>query len=361
MGIEYLDKTHARLVISRGSGENRERKVKRITYTSKKDAKRQFREFEESFSFSVDYNMTVKDLLNQYIKRFEDNGGKETTVKGYKSARNSICNLIGKKKAAGLRLSDIDSFISRQQKAGVSPKTIKNQLSLLNIAYKDAIRRGTLEKNPCEYAVTPRQVKPKVKILSDTDVDSFVKALDTTDLDFKVMCELALFCGMRRSEIMGLRYSDVSDVVNIERVRHRINSKDVIDTPKTSASVRTLALPVFIQKDIEELKKDQSSRPEHGDYLIQNDFGEPVAESWVRRHMYDLIEKNELPRVTMHGLRHTCASMLINSGIPIAEVSAQLGHSSIDITLRTYTHLFTDASTASRRISNLFDDRMTPK
>ena len=352
MGIEYLDKTHARLVISKGSGENRERRVKRITYTSKKDAQRQYREFEAFVNFGVDSDLTIKSLLDYYISKLEI---KPTTLNGYRSASISICDVIGKKKASDLKLSDIDHFI-RVQKKRYSPKTIKNQLSLLNSAYKDAIRRGILEHNPCEYAIIPRQVKPQITTLSNKDLKKFIRALDDTDLDFKVMCELALFCGMRRSEILGLKHEDVSDTVCIDKVRHRINGKDIIETPKTSSSFRELSLPSFLQEHIRELIELQKGRPDQSGYLIQNPFGEPVSQSWVRTHMDSLIMNHDLPHVTMHGLRHTCASMLIDKGIPIAEVSTQLGHSSIDITLRTYTHLFSEASTASKRISALFDE-----
>lgn len=359
MGIEYLDKTHAKLVVTRGSGKNRERKVKRITYTSKKDAKRQYEEFLASVHFGVNDKMTVEELLDWYIERFKENGGKATTATGYASAAKAITPVIGKRRASELHLSDIDAFTKKQQKK-YSPKTIKNQLSLLNSSYKDAIRRGILLFNPCEYATIPRQKKPDIQILSGSDIQSFVKSLSTTDLDFQVMCELALFCGLRRSEILGLRYSDVSDTVIVNKVRHRVGSDDIIETPKTASSNRTLAIPSFIQEHIEQLKTEQSSRPAHSDYLIQNDFGEPVTQWWVRNHLDNLISENSLPHITMHGLRHTCASMLIAKGVPIADVSYFLGHSSIDITLRTYTHLFTDPTTASKHISGVMERIVAP-
>lgn len=77
--------------------------------------------------------------------------------------------------------------------------------------------------------------------------------------------------------------------------------------------------------------------------------------------MQKLIADNDLPHVTMHGLRHTYASMLIAEGVPVSEVSAQLGHASVDITLRVYTHLFTRATTASKRISESINEKWAPK
>lgn len=357
MGIEYIDKNHAKLVVTRGSGKNRERKVKRITFVNKRDAKKQYDAFVASVTFGVNDKMTVSELLDWYIDKFKEAGGKETTSAGYTSAAKSIKAVIGKRRASELKLQDIDRFTSKQ-KDKYSPKSIKNQLSLLSSSYKDAIRRGVLTSNPCEYAVVPRQKKPDITIL--TNIDSFVKALDSTDLDFKVMCELALFLGLRRSEILGLLHSDISDTVTISKVRHRVGDRDIIETPKTASSNRTLAVPVFIQKHVTELMATQAKRPAKGNFLIQDDFGQPVTQWWVRSHLDDLISENDLPHITMHGLRHTCASMLIAKGVPIADVSAQLGHSSIDITLRTYTHLFTDPTTASKHISDVMEGIVAP-
>ena len=352
MGIEYIDKTHAKLVVTRGSGKNRTRRVKRITYINKRDAERQYKEFEQKVSFTVDNRLTIKELLDWYIGQFD---GKPTTKAGYISAAKAINLVLGKRKAADLTLSDIDSFLALQSKFR-SPKTVKNQLSLINTAYKAAIRRGILASNPCLYASAPRQKKPEIVTLSDLDFDRFIAALETADPYFRVMCELALFCGLRRSEILGLKKEDVSDTVTIDKVRHRVNGKDVIETPKTASSFRTLAVPGFIQSHI----KDLPPRVIDSGYLMQDDFGEPASQWWVRNNLDNLIADNGLPHVTMHGLRHTYASMLITKGVPIAEVSMQLGHSSIDITLRTYTHLFSEASTASKRISELVEGIVAP-
>ena len=354
MGIEFIDKTHARLVVSRGSGKNRQRKVKRITYNGKRDAERQFREFEANVDFGVDSSITVARLLDWYIGEFTDRGGKEMTARGYRIAAKALKSHFGKAKAKDLTLGKIENYIS---KCDDSPKTIKNRISLLRSAYKLAIRHGMLNYNPCEYAVLPKQQKPEIQILSDSEVCRFVAALDSAPLDFKVACELALFCGLRRSEVMGLQKADVTDTVTVNKVRHRLNRKDIISTTKTTTSTRTLAVPLFVQEDITALLEVQQSRPATSDFLILTSFGEPISHTYIYKHLKALIKKNALHEVTFHGLRHTYASMLINAGIPIAEVSAQLGHASIDITLRTYTHLFADASTASRRISDYLDEK----
>jgi len=359
--IQYIDKKRAKLIVSIGSGKARVRKTKNITYKNKRDAERQYREFEEKVKNEkcIDQSLTVGDLLTWYIDRFRMNGGKDTTVRAYKVARKPICDYFGHLKAKDITLFQVERFIASEAEIR-SPKTIKNEISLLGSAYKQAIRWGMLKENPCEYAVLPKQVRPSIDILDQDAIRKFVRSLDSEQLDFKIMCELALFCGLRKSEILGLFSNDVGETVTISKVRHHINGQDVIQTPKTKTSNRTLAVPEFIREDIERLHEDHKHRPGSCAYLIRNQLGEPPGVSWCDKKMHAFIRRHDLPHITMHGLRHTYASMLIAKGVPVSEVSAQLGHASVDITLRVYTHLFTDATTASRAISDAINREWAP-
>jgi len=359
--IQYIDRKTAKLIVSFGSGENRTRRTKKITYKNKRDAERQYREFEDKVKAerTINKELTVKGLLDWYITRFEINGGKETTVRAYKVQKTAIVKYFKQQKAKDVSLYNVERFVASEAKIH-APKTIKNEMSLLNSSYKLAVRQGMLNTNPCEYAMIPRQKKPDMVILKDGEIQHFVKALGSMSLDFKVMCELALFCGLRKSEILGLHSDEVTDTVTISRVRQHIKGTDIIQTPKTATSSRTLAVPAFILDDIRLLQEDQKSRPSSCEYLIRNAWGEPPANAWCDKYMRKLKKEHDLPDITIHGLRHTYASMLIKDGVPVSEVSAQLGHASVDITLRVYTHLFTEASTASKAISDAINAKWAP-
>ena len=165
--IKYIDKTHAKLIVSFGSGKNRTRRTKNITYKTKRDAKKQYDEFEDKVKSerTINKGLTVEDLLAWYIDRFKMNGGKDTTVRAYKVAKKPISKYMGHEKAKDITLFKVERFIASEVKSR-SPKTIKNEVSLLSSAYKQAIRRGMLNNNPCEYAVIPKQVKPDIDILN---------------------------------------------------------------------------------------------------------------------------------------------------------------------------------------------------
>lgn len=359
--IQYIDRKTAKLVVSYGSGKSRTRRTKKITYKNKRDAERQYREFEDKVRSerTINKDLTVEGLLDWYITRFQLNGGKETTIRAYNVQKRAIVRYFKQEKAKDVTLYSVERFIASETKIH-APKTIKNEISLLSSSFKLAVRQGILNSNPCEYAVAPRQVKSEKRILRDHEIIKFVRSLDSTSLDFKVACELALFCGLRKSEIMGLHSDEVNDTVTIERVRQHIKGKNIIQTPKTAASYRTLSVPAFIREDIRLLQEDQKTRPDKCEYLIRNAWGLPPAAAWCDKKMKELIDNNDLPRITMHGLRHTYASMLIKDGVPVSEVSAQLGHASVDITLRVYTHLFTEASTASKAISDAINAKWAP-
>ena len=166
MSIEYIDRHHAKLVVSKGSGKGRKRRTKLITYNGKRDAKRQYKEFEDKVNAesTINKDLTVEGLLDWYITRFETNGGKETTVRAYKVAKSAIIKYFKQEKAKDITLYNVDKFIASETKIH-APKTIKNELSLLSSAYKMAVRQGILNANPCEYAVAPKQTKTEKRIL----------------------------------------------------------------------------------------------------------------------------------------------------------------------------------------------------
>lgn len=343
MAIQYIDKKKAKLVFSIGSKENRQRYTKVIAYTGKKDAERQYEEFKRQIiAEGLPDSLSVEELLNWYIDSMEAMGARDTTIYGYRSTAKRIILACGKVKASELTSYRLEKEIVLKRK--YSPKTIKNTISLLSSAYKKAISVGMLNSNPCEKVQQPKQKKPEITILSPQEIQMFVKALENESNDFKVACELALFCGLRRSEVLGITEASISDVSNIIMItqgRHRIGTKEAVTETKTEMSRRAVAVPPTIMAHIRELIKEHHSFP-YGcsDFLIQDEFGEPMKPNFLTQHIARFENNNNLPRVSFHALRHSHASMLNASGVDIARISAQLGHSTIGTTMNIYTHVF---------------------
>lgn len=366
MAIRYLSRKKAKLIVSTGSASRGTRKfyTRTVEITGKKDAERQYKAFEAECGAASLQNESVGELVEAYIDMQRLKGLKETTIHGYESYAKRLNLAFNGIKAKDLTPYQIERFIASATKGEpqkgypkkASPKTIKGYISLLNSAYKMAIRNKFLTYNPCDAVILPKQKKPEKVILTKEQIPLFVDALEDTTQDLKVVYELALFCGLRRSEIMGLMNDDVNVLwrtIKVTRTRHRIKCEDIIQDTKTEQSRAIISVPEFVMDDIAELMRQHEEDP-----FIENPFliqyaSEPMRPDYAKRQIKEFTKSHGLPDVTLHGLRHTYASMLNASGeFDIAEISAALRHSNIGTTLNIYTHVFEEASHSSRRISD---------
>lgn len=359
--IKIIDKHRARLIVSVTIDGKRTRHTKTVEYKGKRDLQSQYDAFEDEVKETPQTELTVSELVSAYINKKVLLGIKPTTEKGYRTCENRLQSLSQGILAKSLTTYRLDKIIA-QMALKYSPKTINSTIALLSAAYDDAIRIGLLTENPCRNATLPKQKKREITIMSEEYVWKFFDALQGERLDYRVGYELCLLCGLRRSEVLGLRECDVDikqNYVKVSQTRHRVNGEDKIQDTKNTTSYRTLALPEVVAKHIEELIAEHHAFPyEASEYLIQDGFGAWLNPSTFTNHIYKIEEQSGLPRVGVHGLRHTFASMLNSEGIDIARISAELGHSNINTTLSIYTHVFSEASVSSRGIAKALDDKI---
>ena len=358
--IEYISKGKAKLIVSVGSGATRRRKAKTVTYTTKKELERMHQRFIDEVHHNPLIDTTVEELVDMYIRSRKSLGVEATTIHGYETAAKRVYSRFEGINATELTSYQVQVFITDMDEK-YSSKTIRNTISLLSSAYDNAIRLGQLEKNPCKFVTLPKKERAKIDIFDEEQIVRFLRALNEERLDYKVAYELALFCGLRRSEILGLTEDAVDTTfkwVKVRQTRHHVDGKDVIQGTKTASSRRELALPDFVVEDIKALIEKNNSVPyEHTDFLIQDGFGKPMGHSALTTQIYRIEDKAGLPHVSLHDLRHTFASMLNNAGVDIAMISHELGHSGIAITLNTYTHVFGNVSESSRGIADTLNNR----
>jgi len=358
--IEYISKGKAKLTINVGSGEHRRRKSKTVTYTSKKELERMHQKFEDEVRHNPYIDTTVEELIDYYIEHKKLCGLKATTERGYKVAKERIIAAMGDFTAREVTPYQIECFVADMAK-NYKPKTIHNTIGLLNSSYERAVRTGQLMTNPCKYVALPKKGKPDIKVFSEHEMLAFFKALADERIDFKVAYELCLLCGLRRSEVLGLKESDINltfKCVTIAHTRHRIDGENIEQDTKTEQSHRTLALPDCVVEDIKTLLAEHDRPYKHTDYLIQDGFGHPLNPSVLTNHIHDIEDNAGLPHISVHGLRHTFASMLNNEGVDIARISRELGHSNITTTFNEYTHIFGGASSSSRGIADTLNKKV---
>lgn len=360
--IQIIDKHTAKLIVNIGSGKKRKRKTKVVTYSGKRDLDKQYKDFEDEVKNKFgNTNASVRELVESYIKSAEAMGVKATTLQGYQSTAKRIYSAFEGISADSLQSYQVADFVLEMTNKGLSAKSIKNTISILRSAYNRAIELDLLAKNPCDKVKLPKNKTPEKVILDNTQYAVFIAALEEERLDYKVAYSLAMLCGLRRSEILGLKESDILipfKQMTIKETRHRIKgTEDIIQDTKTNSSYRTMAVPEFLLEDISKLIEEHHANPYNDtDYLIQNGFGQPMSPSTLTKYISKINKKHNLPHVTTHGLRHTYASILNYNHVDIARISRELGHSNISTTLNIYTHVFNNVSESSKDIANTIDN-----
>lgn len=225
----------------------------------------------------------------------------------------------------------------------------------LNIAFKDAVIEGYIPRNPIPDTKAYKRKAPKVTIYSKDKLKIFLKAASKDEWYLEYL--LGVFCGLRKGEILGLKFSDFDFEQHTVSVRRQLGANPVMEgrsskiasysviekDPKTFNSVRTLRIPQVIETEvlrrknkIDEERAALMDGYEDNDYISCQPNGRPHNMSSMNIALTKLCNRNGLPKITVHSLRHMFATILIEQGVPLVKISALLGHSSVNTTFEYY-------------------------
>jgi len=201
--------------------------------------------------------------------------------------------------------------------------------------------------NPAQRVEPPKVKRPKIHYYSLEQLQTLLSLCEGTRLE--VLIKLAGYLGLRREEIMGLTWNCVDfehRQIEIREVRTMAATQVVTKDPKTDSSLRTLYMPDAVE-DV--LKREQAKQAYYrqtlGDsyqdsgYVFTHEDGRPVRPNYASELFTKFIADNNLPPITLHGLRHSFASIASAKGIPMYDIGKALGHSSPAVTGKIYTHL----------------------
>ena len=356
MSIKYLSRNKAQLIVSVGSASKgtRKRVTKTVEFTRKKDLEKMYRHFEDEVRRNPLTHITVSELLEMYISNAEIRGLSANTIHGYKAAKKRVETAFAGVLAKNLATYQIDDFIADMAKK-YAPKTISNTIALLDAAYQRAVRSGQLAANPCAGVTMPKQKKPDIRTLAPEDLQKFLDALQDQRRDIRVGYMLCLMCGLRRGEVLGLKEEDANipfRMISVNKTRYVVEGKDLIQPTKTERSRRTLALPRILASEISELIAEHHAQAwYHSDFLVQDAFGDPLSPSVFSAQIHKINDG-----ITVHGLRHTFATLLNAQHVDMAQISAELGHSNLATTMNKYVDVFGSVSSSSRGIADKIDE-----
>jgi integrase len=284
-----------------------------------------------------------------------------TTALRYRSILNThVLPAFGATPLAKIDRAAVQRWANRLTANGAPPATVRSAYRVLRTALGTAVRDGLLVSNPATKIALPRPASPESWFLSATEVRELAEKIDP---HYRTLVYTAAYTGLRAGELLALRRQDVDLLRGSVRVRRSlkdVNGRLEFGELKTTGSRRDVTLPRFLR----ELLAEHLSQPTPGgsgpDALVfASKTGQPLRHNlFYRRHFKPAVlhALPDKPNLRFYDLRHTCASLSIAAGAHPKLISARLGHSTIQITLDRYGHLYPDASEAlAEALDAVFD------
>lgn len=285
-------------------------------------------------------------FTSHYEKRI-----KETTASNTKSLINKHLireNPFANKPLSKITTEDIDAFYNLKIDEDYSSSYIRKMHQVLNQAFNQAVKWKRIKYNPVNDADPPAVKKEEMKIWSYNEINMFLKHCEGERHYLTFF--LAIYTGMRRGEILGLKWGDIdleNKTIHVKRSLAYIPIKGyVLTSTKTRSSNRIIPISDLVVNELIKYRKQQEIYKEQlgkqyqdEDFVICTETGSKQDPRNVLRALKRLITTSGVTKIRFHDFRHTHATILISSGVDVVKVSKRLGHANAKITLETYAHL----------------------
>lgn len=326
--------------------------VRRMGFPTKREAQRERARVVEQIGsgrFRSDDGLTTGTWVTEWLGRRVSDGLRPSTARMYRSyVEREIVPALGRVRLSDLRRRHVDRFVREMLAAGRGTTTVRRVHAVLSSALSAAERIDLVPYNAASKVALPRLSPRRLRVWEPEQVRAFLDVADGHRLG--PLYELAVFTGLRRGELAGLRWTDVDLLRRQLRVREqRVQfGSSVIEGPvKTDAGQdRVVALggEAFTALIAWRTRQDDERRiwenQYHDDgYLFTMEDGRPLKPNYISRTFEILVVRAGVPRMSVHGLRHQHASLMLAGGVDLAIVSKRLGHSTLTITSDLYSHL----------------------
>ena len=353
--IETINKSKFKVTVDCGKINGQRKRISRTYIGTKKEAKI----FEQELIKQIKNNnncykknkeLVFNDLIDIFINDYCIDNLKDNTVYGYNSLIKTIKKEIGYVKINELSVYLLQQFYNKLKKDyGYTSNTILHYYTLIGNILEKTKSISNIRNNPNKEIDKPKISKNEASFYELEDISKLKKVLENYTLDIKTPILLCLDTGMRREELNGLKWGDIdfnNKTLSIERIRIAVGKKIVVESPKTVNSIRTIIISDYSINLLKELKKEQiklynsmNKSFNNNCFIFINDNCEPIYPDTLSKRFNKIIKNNNLKKITFHELRHTNASLLINSNIDVNSVSKRLGHANVSTTLNIYTHV----------------------
>lgn len=326
---------------------------------TQKEVKQKLKEKKGAKKLKKNKSVTLQDWVLEYLEKYKKNELKITTYDSYFCIyrKHILESKIGKMQLENVSLEILQNYYNRKIKEGYSSKTVREIGTIINSALNMAVRTRLLTENPNLYTTIPKKEKYEAKILSKEEVEKILR--EAKDEELYPIIITTVYTGMRKGEVMALKWENVDFKERKIHIRGslcriqeepdkngRRHARYEILEPKTKKSIRTVPMLEEVYNALLEQKKRQSEQKNKyndvyldNDLVFANEIGDFIEQRTFMEKYHDFLAKYDITDIRFHDLRHTFASLLIESDVSMKVVQELLGHSTITTSMDIYTHV----------------------
>jgi integrase len=306
------------------------------------------------------------DFIEHWLTNVIKNQIEETTYDGYSIQINK--HIIPYFKEKNIKIQDLnglhlEEYFNYKCPDYLSANTIKKHYHNINQILDHAVKLNLIRKNPAKDVTLPKIEKYIPEFYSVEQLEKLMSVSKNHDLETAII--LAIHYGLRRGEILGLRWRDVSfkeKSILIKNTRVKVKSR-ITKKPKTQSSIRSYPLINNIHTHLQKVyEKQKEYKTLFGSEYIENDYickypnGKLYSTDKVSKNFRNLLKQNNMPFIRFHDIRHSTASYLLKLGLTMKEIQEWLGHSDFNLTMNTYSHIDTAMKkNAAEKVNKLFE------
>jgi integrase len=290
---------------------------------------------------------TVEKVLRDYvawgtakaIQKISD-----STAHRYEGIISSAAAEFGSLPASHLKRSHVEAYLAKQ---GSKPATVLKIYNLLRAALGRAVEKGILTENVCGKSLRPSVDREEVQPFTQDEITQLLDYARTANHRDLRLLVVARWTGLRSGELLGLQWEDVDFKAGLLRVNHNLANfagaaHRKLGSPK-SGKTRTVPLSSEAIEALKEQREYLMSQGHPRPWVFPNNDGKPMNGKHLLRRLKGLYKDAEVPVLDVHALRHTFASLALQSGVDYKSLQKILGHHSVALTIDVYGHLLPDA------------------
>jgi integrase len=286
--------------------------------------------------------MTVEAYLTTWLQDAAKPKLRSSTLESYEAIiRLHINAQVGKVLLSKLTPLHVRCILTKMADDNYSPRRIQYVRTVLKRALSQAVKWGMLTRNVCDVVESPRVPKHEITPLNDEQSVKFLRAVEKDPL--RLLYVLAVATGLRQGELLGLQWTDIdlkAGTLSVRRTMQFKRGEFWTEEPKTKKGRRLIELGGIAAEAIHAHRAEalRAGRMGH-QWVFCRDDGTPLNRFHIIAAYERLLRAAELPAIRFHDLRHTSATLLLQAGVHPKVVQERLGHSTIAVTMDTYSHV----------------------